>query len=139
MSSGPLRPALAGAMTLALAIAVTIGVSLPGGGSSGSLRVIHASLVGVRGTAELRLRSGYAELVVAHMAPPPPGHIYQVWLKRDGLLPSPTTALFSVNAAGAGAVAVPGDLRRVGAVLVTSEPDGGSLSPTHAPVIIARL
>ena len=37
------------------------------------------------------------------------------------------------------AVDVPGHLRGVREILVTPEPRGGSVRPTHAPVIIARL
>ena len=36
-------------------------------------------------------------------------------------------------------IGVPGDLHGVHAILVTSEPEGGSRLPTHAPVIYARM
>jgi hypothetical protein len=82
---------------------------------------------------------GRAELIVRHLPPPPAGRIYEVWLKRAGQQPSPTSALFSVTTTGAGDVGVPGDLRGVSEVLVTQEPAGGSLVPTDGPVIVATL
>jgi hypothetical protein len=87
----------------------------------------------------VRVVSGRGELIVRHMPPPPGGKIYEVWLERDGRNPTPTSALFDVTSSGAGAVDIPGDLRGVREVLVTPEPRGGSLAPTHLPVIVARL
>ena len=87
----------------------------------------------------MRVTGGSAELIVRHLRPPPPGHIYEVWLKRGAQAPSPTRALFSVTSSGAGDVGVPGNLRGVSAVLVTPEPDGGSRVPTHKPVVVAQL
>jgi hypothetical protein len=62
-----------------------------------------------------------------------------VWLKRGAAAPAPTPTLFSVTRAGAADVGVAGSLRGVTEVLVTPEPAGGSLVPTHTPVIVARL
>jgi hypothetical protein len=120
---------------------VAIGVvELAGGGSSGGgARIIQASVSPASASAQLRLASGHGELVVQRMPAPPGGHIYEVWLKRGEHVPTPTRALFSVTAAGAGDVAVPGDLRGVTEVLVTAEPDGGSAVPTSAPVITAHI
>jgi anti-sigma factor RsiW len=129
------RPALAGLAALAVALAVVIGVTGGGGGA----RTIQASVVGLPGTAQVRLASGRAELIVEHLAPPPSGHIYEVWLKRGAAAPSPTPTLFSVTTTGSADVGVAGNLRGVTQVMVTPEPAGGSLVPTHAPVIVARL
>jgi hypothetical protein len=74
------------------------------------------------------------------MPAPPPGHIYQVWIKRAAAgAPIATSALFGVTAGGGAVVGVPGDVRGVREVLVTPERLGGSQRPTHTPVIIARL
>jgi anti-sigma-K factor RskA len=73
------------------------------------------------------------------MSPPPPGKIYEVWLKRARGAPVPTSILFSVTSSGSGEVGLPADLRRFNQVLVTPEPAGGSHVPTHTPVIVARL
>jgi anti-sigma-K factor RskA len=131
----PARPALAGLAALAVALAVVIGVIAGGGGA----RTVQASVVGLPGTAQVRLAGGRAELIVEHLAPPPPGHIYEVWLKRGAAAPAPTPTLFSVTTTGSADVGVAGNLRGVTQVLVTPEPAGGTLVPTHAAVIVARL
>jgi hypothetical protein len=125
-------------MALAAAVAIVGGIELGSTGSSGP-RLIQASVAGSPGSAQLRVSGGHAELIVRHLPAPPAGHIYEVWLKRPNHTPAPTSALFSVTSTGAGDVGVPGDLRGVSEVLVTPERAGGSLVPTHAPVIVARL
>jgi len=131
------RLVAAGALAAVAAAAIVAGVTISG--ATPATRTIQASVHGLAGEAQLRLAQGHAELVVSHFSPPPAGHIYEVWLQRPGGPPQPTSALFSVTSHGAGDVMVPGNLRGISAVLVTPEPDGGSLIPTHAPVIVAAL
>lgn len=140
-SSGLLRvPAIAALAVVLAALAIAGGLELSSGGpSSVRSRTIQARVTGSSGSAELSLSGGHAELIVRHMQPPPAGRIYEVWLKRGQRPPSPTSALFSVTAGGAGAVDVPGSLRGVSAVMVTQEPAGGSRVPTSPPVIVAKL
>jgi anti-sigma-K factor RskA len=132
------RPALAAATALAAAAAIVGGVELSSNGS-GSVRVIQASVIGSSGQAQLRLTGNNAELMVHNFPSPPAGKIYEVWLRRAANPPSPTGALFSVTSSGAGDVGVAGNLHGVSEILVTPEPAGGSKSPTHSPVIVARL
>jgi anti-sigma-K factor RskA len=132
------RPALALGATLAIAVAAIVGVQLGSQGAS-SGHVYRAQVIGLPGSAELRVSGAHGELIVNHLPPPPAGRIYEVWLQRGKLAPSPTSALFSVTANGAGDVDVPGNLHGVTQMMVTQEPAGGSLVPTHAPVIVARL
>ena len=77
----------------------------------------------------------HAELVVSGMPEPPIGEVYEVWLNHASGPPQPTDALFTVTRTGDGDVDVPGPLRGVRGVTVTSEPLGGSSSPTGAPVL----
>jgi hypothetical protein len=130
------RPALAGLSALVVAAAVAAGVTL---GSGGGARTVQASVVGLPGTAQVKVTGSRAELIVEHLPPPPPGHVYEVWLQHGSAAPTPTPTLFSVTRTGAADVGVAGNLRNVSHVLVTPEPAGGSLVPTHAPVIVARL
>ncbi len=132
------RPALVAGVLAAAALATVGGIELASGGSNPA-RVIRASVTGSQGRAQLRIAGGHAELVVNHLPPPPPGRIYELWIKREDRPPSPTRALFSVTAAGAADVGVPGKLNGVTAIMVTPEPAGGSRVPTHAPVIVAHL
>jgi anti-sigma-K factor RskA len=106
-------------------------------GTGGS--VIHAQVSGISGSAELRLTGGRGELLVRQLTPPPPGHVYEVWLKSPGAEPVPASVLFTVNAAGGADVSLPRELRGVSQVLVSPEPTGGSRVPTHRPVIVASL
>lgn len=131
------RPAVSLAAVLVLAVVVFAGVRLTS--STGDLtRVVPAQVTG-RGTAELRITQGRGELVVNRLSPPPPGEIYEVWIKRAHGSPAPTSALFSVTAGGSANIGVPGNLNGVAVVMVTPEPAGGSRAPTHPAVIVARL
>ncbi len=130
------RPALALGAVLIVALAVVAGVQI---GSTGASTHVYAAQVSGTGSAEVTVSASGAKLVVRGMAPPPAGHIYQVWLQRPGQPPAPTDALFSVSSRGDGDVDVPGDLHGVSKVLVTPEPFGGRNRPTHAPVISAQL
>lgn len=130
-------PRLAGAMAAVLVAVIVAGaLVLPGGGPS--VRVIDAQVIGQPGQAQLRVTGDRGELIVNHLAAPPAGHIYEVWIARPGHKPQPTDALFSTRQ-GAGDVAVPVSLKGVSVVMVTPEPAGGSTVPTHAAVIQATL
>jgi anti-sigma-K factor RskA len=135
-SRSSVRFAIAAATAAAIAAAVAV-ATLPGS-SRPTTRVLRAA-VAPPASAFVELRGGRAELVVRGMAAPPHGDIYEVWLKRAGGPPIPTSALFSVTASGAANVDVPGDIAGVSAVLVTPERMGGSVRPTHKPVIVAKL
>ncbi len=126
---------LAGACA-AIALAVLAGLDLSSGTRA---RVIQARVSGISGSASVHLSGGRGELIVHHLSPPPPGDIYELWLKRPRHAPAPTSVLFSVTSSGAGEIGLPPRLRGVTQILVTAEPKGGSLVPTHAPVIVARL
>ncbi len=138
-----LRPVnLLGAAGL-LAVGVLVGASgISGIGPSGTgTRVIQATVATsstALTTAELRLHGGRAELVVAGMAPPPTGQVYEVWLQR-GARTDRTNALFVPTTNGSANVDVPGNLKGVSTVMVTAERSGGSDHPTSVPVIRASL
>ncbi len=117
------------ALVIAVAIVVTGGPAAP--------NVLHATVMNSTGTARLRIGGGHATLLVRHLPAPAAGRIYEVWLKRPGAAPAPTTALFTVTAGGRADVGVPGALSGVSDVLVTEEPAGGSRVPTGPAVIVA--
>jgi anti-sigma-K factor RskA len=140
-SARPLRGsrlAIAAAAMAVLVAAVAAAVELPSGGSS-KARVVRASVTPGYASALVQVKDGHAVLVVRRMPAPPLGDIYEVWLKRSSGAPIATSALFSVTKSGAADVDVPGNLSDVQAVLVTPEHSGGSLRPTHAPVIVAKV
>jgi anti-sigma-K factor RskA len=118
--------AVAAAACAVLVVAVVIGVS------GGSDQVVTASL----GHARLIERgSGHSTLTATGLPSPGAGRVYQVWLQHKGGRPRPTNALFGARRDGIASVDVPGSLKNVDAVLVTSEPEGGSDAPTRPPVI----
>jgi anti-sigma-K factor RskA len=131
------RPAL-GALAAAAALGIGLGLGL---GLSGSSRgkLIRAQVFGISGSAELRVSAGHGELIVRHLSPPPRGQVYEVWLKAPGAKPVPASVLFTVDRTGAAEVGLPGSLHGIGLVMVTPEPRGGTRTPTHRPVIVARL
>lgn len=133
------RPVLATGLAAAVAALAIVGGIELGSTGPGPAKIIRAAVTGVPGSAQLRISGGRAELIVSHLPAPPAGRIYEVWVKRPGQPPAPTRALFSVTASGAADVGVPGSLHGVNTVMVTQEPVGGSLVPTHPPVIVARL
>lgn len=130
------RGVVAGGVCAVIALAVLVGLDLSTGSHT---RVIQAHVSGISGTASLHLSGGRGQLIVHHLSPPPPGHIYEMWLKRPRHAPAPTSVLFSVTSSGEGEIGLPPRLRGVTQILVTPEPDGGSRVPTHSPVIVAPL
>jgi len=132
------RPAFAAVAGAAVvAGGVIAGVELSDSGASG--QVIQARVAGVSGSAQLRVSAGRGELIVRHLSAPPPGHVYEVWLKAPGSPPVPASVLFSVTASGNADVGLPRSLRGISQVMVTAEPDGGTRAPTSSPVIVAQL
>jgi anti-sigma-K factor RskA len=128
--------------TGALAAGVLIGALALNTGSSQQTQVIQATVLppaGHNASAALRKVGSRVELQVTGMPAPALGRIYEVWLKDGSKPPEPTDALFSVTPQGDGTVGVPGDLKGVSKVMVTEEPAGGSLEPTHSPVIVASV
>jgi hypothetical protein len=128
--------AAGGAACAVAAAAVVVGLTQGGGGAA---TVVRARVSGIAGTAQLRLTNGHAELVVNHLTAPGRRRVYEVWLQHGNSAPVPASVLFGVNSTGNADVGLPTNLHGVSAVLVTSEPLGGTKVPTHAPVIVARI
>jgi len=131
----PIPAAVAAAVLLA--VGVGGGVLLTGGDEARTVaaQVVAPASPGAR--ASLTVGDDRATLRVRDFPAPPRGRVYQVWLKRPGRPPDPTTALFTTRG-GDATVEVPGSVEGVDQVLVTAEPDGGSRQPTRDPVIIAQ-
>ena len=133
------RPAMALAGTLlVLAAGIAAGVLVSDGLDGGSTRTVVADVTVPDASAKLIVRDGdHSTLVTKGLPDPSAGRVYQVWIKHPGKDPEPTEALFDVRTDGSASVDVPGSLEGVEAVMVTSEPDGGSEVPTREPVVIA--
>jgi hypothetical protein len=86
-------------------------------------------------SASLEIRGERAELRVRGLPSPGRGRIYQVWVRKDRQVPQPAGAVVALGPGGAGQARLPGDIRHVDQVLVTSEPADGSPLPTREPVL----
>jgi anti-sigma-K factor RskA len=131
-----LRPGLALACAAVLLVAGGLAGALLAGGSPES-RTVVAQTTAPGADVRLEIRDDASTLVARGMPAPPGDRIYQVWIKRPGRDPEPTSVLWSTRGDGSAEVAVPGSLEGVEAVLVTDEPQGGSDAPTAEPVITA--
>jgi hypothetical protein len=127
--------ALVSGMAFALAAFIVVVIAFPG--RQNGRTVNAASTLG--GTAALHISAARTELVVHHIAAPPRGKIYEVWLQYGKGRPRPN-ALFGVDRSGNASVAVSGSMYGVSHVMVTTEPaPHGTQRPTTAPVITASL
>jgi anti-sigma-K factor RskA len=133
-----LRPAVALACAAVLLVAGGVVGALVSGGGDGERTVVAQTTV-PRADVRLEIRDDASTLVVRNLREPPQGRMYQVWLKRPGRDPEPTSVLWSPRSNGSAEVAVPGSLDDVEAVLVTDEPRGGSNKPSRQPFITAPL
>jgi hypothetical protein len=125
--------------TSLLALGIGGGALLVGSGDEApAQRTIACAAAPGGSSCQMHVAGGDAKLVMAGLAAPPTGRIYQVWLDRGTGAPEPTEALFSVRK-GRAVVTVPGNLKGVKQVLVTDEPLGGSEAPTREPIIAARM
>jgi anti-sigma-K factor RskA len=133
-----MRPALAGALACVLiALGVTGGALVAGRDDGPSTRTVQASVPG-QGRAVLELTGTKAALEVDGVPSLPEGQVYQVWFVRKGdSRPEPTHTLFNVRADGRARVGIDETVKGVRQIMVTAEPDGGSLQPTSEPVISA--
>jgi hypothetical protein len=130
-----LRPGVALACAAVLLVAGAVAGALLARGND--TRTVVADTRPANASVRLEIHDDASTLVARNMPAPPAGRIYQVWLKRPGRDPEPTSVLWSTRRDGSAEVAVPGSLDGVEAVLVTDEPQGGSDVPSKAPVIAA--
>jgi hypothetical protein len=132
------RPAGLIALCGALVV-VVVALAVSTLGQKSSVRNLNASVTAAGAVATLHQSAGHTWLTVAHMPQPGSGRVYEVWIARGSGQPQATSALFTPTSSGEGVVAVPGSVSNGSEVLVTSEPAGGSLRPTRAPVIVAHV
>jgi len=127
------------AVAAVLLIGVAIGTQLSGSGG----RTVQATVLdkgrAPDAAAEVEVSSDGATLVAHGLPAPPSGRVYQIWLKRPGKAPEPTSALFTPRRDGTATATVPGDLNGVAQMLVTDEPRGGSRQPTTSPLLSAAM
>jgi anti-sigma-K factor RskA len=136
------RPAPVAVVAAALLLGLVAGLGgakLLGGGGG---RTVTASVDAARAPGarvQVEVDDGRAVLVAHGLPAPPRARVYEVWLKRPGRAPEPTSALFTPSRDGTATATVPGPLGDVEQVMVTDEPLGGSRVPTRTPLVVARI
>jgi hypothetical protein len=135
-----LVPAAVAATLLVVGVAIGGGVALLGSEEPHTVRAqVTDPAAAPDAAADVEVGEDGAT-IVAHGLPAPAGdRVYQVWLKRPGRAPEPTSALFRPSRDGTATATVPGDMDGVTQVLVTDEPDGGSRTPTRDPLLVADM
>jgi anti-sigma-K factor RskA len=132
-----LRPAV-GLAVLALFVAAIAGYAIrdsgPGGGAA-TTTVVAGKAPGV--TAKLVRGESAGTLRLANVHELPPGKVLQAWVRRGKRIESAQT-LFVPNRDGT-ATAVIDDMHDVNAVMVTTEPAGGSDYPTSGPIVAVSI
>ena len=129
------------AMAAALAV-IAVGLlawnlALLRGGDEGGPSIVRTSSEGPVSTLRYVEDGELAVLTVQGLEPAPDGHVYQVWVIRDGT-PRPD-ALFDAPRSGEARAAVAASLRQGDVVAVTVEPDGGSTAPSGTPFLLIPI
>lgn len=135
LGSLSLRPATALAGVVLLLAAGALGYALGNGDGGGSATTTIAAQ-GASATGTI-VRTGDAGVLRVSNLPQREGRIYEVWLVQDGK-PVPS-GLFQVTREGTGSAGIPRGLDESTQVMVSSEPSGGSKTPTTKPVLTANL
>jgi anti-sigma factor RsiW len=87
---------------------------------------------GVSATVYRSLSEGRAAIVTRHMRPAPHGHVYQLWLQKDGrMVPAGL-----MTTADDHAQLLRGDVAGATGAGITVEPEGGSEEPTTPPIAL---
>jgi len=128
------RPMIA--VAAAVLAAVAIGGYALGSGGDGQ-ETVTARADAPAGVAASVERTGDQGILRVSGLPQRTDGIYEVWIARDGKV-EPST-LFQVNRDGDGAAAIPRGLDGADQVMVTLEPRRGSVQPTRAPIIVAKI
>jgi anti-sigma-K factor RskA len=127
------RP-LAGLAAVALVVVALAGYEIGAGGSGGGSEQRIGYVHSTHGVSAKVVRAGdTAELHLADVHELPENRVLEAWVRRDGEV-EPVKALFVPDGEGRASTTI-GNLDGVDLVMVTTEPVGGSRSPTSAPIV----
>jgi anti-sigma-K factor RskA len=130
--------ALTGLGALALVAAAIAGYAIHGGGSSGAGSVTTVIAGKPPGVIARMVRQGdAATLHLANVHQLPRDRVLEAWVRREGRV-IPVNSLFVPDRRGRASTRIP-DLKGVDVVMVTAEPEGGSKSPTAAPMVTLEV
>jgi hypothetical protein len=141
LGSGPmgLRP-VAGVAVAVLVVAAVAGFAIGGGigsdsGGGGESTVVAGEAPGV--TAEMVSEGDSGTLHLANVKHLPSDRVLEAWVRRDGQVEA-VEALFVPDREGRASTELP-EMSGVEVVMVTTEPTGGSKSPTSAPIVTISI
>jgi anti-sigma-K factor RskA len=136
LGSGPmgLRP-VAGVALAVLVVAAVAGFAIGGGIGSGeggeTSTLLYGKPPGI--TAKMVSKGDSGTLHLANVKQLPSDRVLEAWVQRDGEV-EPVKALFVPDREGRASTELP-DMDGVEVVMVTTEPSGGSKSPTSSPLV----
>jgi anti-sigma-K factor RskA len=133
------RPARIAVAVALGCLAALVAVALIARGGGETVRTVTAQVRPAGSSVVLRVAASRTQISLAAMPSPGQGRVYEVWTKRGAGAPRATSALFGVTRAGTASTAITAGSAGTSEVLISSEPVGGSSSPTRAPVVVARL
>jgi anti-sigma-K factor RskA len=134
------RPAVAMTVLIVLTVGVAAGYLIRGSGEEMPGGLVTARPLGPQAaqvSATLERHGESATLHVQEMPQLDPDEVYEVWVRRAGVLEPRSTFVLGMD--GGAEAAVPGPLGDADAVLVTAEPRPGSPQPTSEPLLEAPL
>jgi anti-sigma-K factor RskA len=134
------RPAVAMTVLIVLTVGVAAGYLIRGSGEEMSGGLVSATPLGPQAaqvSATLERHGDSATLHVQEMPELDPDEVYEVWVRRAGVMEP--RSIFILGMDGGAEAAVPGPLGDADAVLVTAEPRPGSPQPTSEPLLEAPL
>jgi anti-sigma-K factor RskA len=134
------RPAVAMTVLIVLTVGVAAGYLIRGSGEEMPGGLVSARPLGPQAaqvSATLERHGDSATLHVQEMPELDPDEVYEVWVRRAGVLEPRSTFVLGMD--GGAEAAVPGPLGDADAVLVTAEPRPGSPQPTNEPLLEAPL
>jgi anti-sigma-K factor RskA len=130
------RPAAAVGL-VALILAGVAGYAIRGGDSAGGGATTVAVGEAPAVIAKLVTEGDSAVLKLANVEAMPGDKVLEAWVQRDGEVER-SGGLFVPDRAGRATATIP-EMHGVEAVMVTSEPEGGSVKPTSSPMVTIAM
>lgn len=122
---------------VALMLAAVAGYAVRGGDSGGGDATVVAAGKPPAVTAKLVMEGDAGTLRLANVDSMPESKVLEAWVQREGEVER-AGGLFVPDRAGRATTTIP-DMHGVEAVMVTAEPEGGSESPTSAPMVTVSM
>jgi anti-sigma-K factor RskA len=142
LGMGPMgRRPVAGVAVAALVVVAVAGFAIGGGigggsdSGGGTSTVVVGHSPGV--TAKMVNEGDSGTLQLANVRQLPEERVLEAWVQRDGEV-EPVKALFVPDREGRASADLP-DMSGVEAVMVTTEPTGGTRSPTSSPIVTIQV